>query len=191
MNKAVLTAGILAVALAVSIGVLATASAQPWGWGPMTPGYGPQYAAPYMGGWGAMDGPRGWGMMGGPMMGGGMMAGTYGCPHMAYGGGYGPGWNVPPESGEPTAAPSQVSIVHSSFMPRVLTVSAGTTVTWTNLDQLPHDVKAGTPTQPTGLFESPDLAYGGTFAYTFTEPGYYEYYCELHPYMQGLIKVVP
>ncbi|MFQ5762207.1 MAG: plastocyanin/azurin family copper-binding protein [Candidatus Bathyarchaeia archaeon] len=191
MNKIVLTASILAVTLAVSVGVLATASAQPWGWGPMTPSYGPQYAAPSTGGWSMMGGPRGWGMMGGPMMGGGMMGGAYGCPYMGYGGGYGPGWNVPPEYNEPTVTPSQVSIVYSTFMPRVLTVSTGTTVTWANLDQLPHDVKAGTPTAPTGLFESPDLSYGETFEYTFTEPGYYAYYCELHPYMQGIISVVP
>ena len=56
----------------------------------------------------------------------------------------------------------------------------GTTVTWTNCDDIPH-VCAGK------FAQSPDT--DGTFSFTFTEPGEYKYFCSLHPHMTGTIKV--
>jgi hypothetical protein len=65
-----------------------------------------------------------------------------------------------------------------------LTIRAGTTVTWVNNDDDLHTV---TSTQ--GLFASPGLDHGDTFAYRFTAPGMYPYFCALHPHMQGTIIV--
>ena len=62
-------------------------------------------------------------------------------------------------------------------------VKVGTTVTWTNRDDIPHTVVCA------GKFRSKALDTDGTFSFTFTEPGEYKYFCSLHPHMTGTIKV--
>jgi nitrite reductase (NO-forming) len=80
-----------------------------------------------------------------------------------------------------------------SFFPGDLTVSVGTTVTWTNRDQVVHTVTSGssdgTVGQPDGLFDSGLFGVGETFQFTFTEPGTYSYFCTPHPWMQGSVTV--
>jgi len=86
------------------------------------------------------------------------------------------------------AEDSQVSIKDHLFTPSVLTINAGTKVTWTNHDQDPHTVvESGTP-KP---FHSSALDTNDTFSYTFTEPGTYKYFCTLHPTMAGKVVVMP
>ena len=65
-----------------------------------------------------------------------------------------------------------------------LEVAAGTTVRWTNRDDLPHNVVSTTK-----AFKSPTLDTGETFSYTFKDAGTFEYYCGLHPRMTGKIVV--
>ena len=65
-----------------------------------------------------------------------------------------------------------------------VTVPVGTTVTWINHDDDPHTV-----TSTTNIFRSPGLDTDETWAYTFTRPGTYEYYCTLHPLMTGKVIV--
>jgi plastocyanin len=77
-----------------------------------------------------------------------------------------------------------VSIRDYSYQPGTLTVAAGTTVTWTNDGNVPHTVTSNERT-----FDSGDIAPGGTFSYTFNQPGSYPYHCSLHPSMQGQIEV--
>ena len=80
-----------------------------------------------------------------------------------------------------------------SFYPGDLTVSAGTVVTWTNQDTVVHSATSGTSDgsvgQPDGFFDSGLVDPGGTFEFTFTEPGTYAYFCTPHPWMQGTITV--
>lgn len=66
----------------------------------------------------------------------------------------------------------------------VLTVPAGTTVTWTNEDGMMHTVTAAD-----GSFDSGFLNEGDTFSYTFDEPGEYEYFCSPHPWMRAKVIV--
>ena len=73
-----------------------------------------------------------------------------------------------------------------AFAPAVLTVAAGTTVTWTNADDDPHTVTATGKT-----FHSTALDTGGKYSFTFTRPGEYAYFCSLHPHMIGKIIVKP
>ena len=68
-----------------------------------------------------------------------------------------------------------VSLAEHFFDPALLTVKAGTTVTWRNVGQQTHDVNARD-----GSFHSPLLGPGGTFSYTFTTPGRYRYFCVPH-----------
>ncbi|GIQ75709.1 MULTISPECIES: cupredoxin family copper-binding protein [unclassified Bradyrhizobium] len=85
-----------------------------------------------------------------------------------------------------TAARAEDTAVHIdnfSFAPNPLDVKVGTTVTWTNRDDIPHTVVCA------GKFRSKTMDTDGTFSFTFTEPGEYKYFCSLHPHMTGSIKV--
>jgi plastocyanin len=79
------------------------------------------------------------------------------------------------------------------FVPDILTVSKGTTVTWTNGDSTLHTVTSGSPesgNSGTGTeFDSSYLAAGKTFQHQFSIPGTFDYYCTLHPYMKGKVVV--
>ncbi len=81
----------------------------------------------------------------------------------------------------PTA---NVSISGFSFQPQTINVTAGTTVTWTNLDSVTHTV-----TSDTGLFDSGSLSTGQTFSRTFNTAGSYDYHCSIHPSMTGSVIV--
>jgi plastocyanin len=82
------------------------------------------------------------------------------------------------------AAPSAVSIENFAFNGAAITVAAGTTVTWTNNDDIPHTVRA-----VDGSFHSKALDSGDTFQTTFAKPGVYSYFCSLHPKMVGKVIV--
>ncbi len=83
-------------------------------------------------------------------------------------------------------APSNNTVIiqSASFQPDSLTVPAGTTVTWINRDIVRHTV-----TSREGLFDSGRLGSGESFTYTFEEPGTFDYYCTIHPTMQGTVTV--
>jgi plastocyanin len=78
-----------------------------------------------------------------------------------------------------------VSIANFSFTPAAITVAAGSTVTWTNADDVPHRIASSD-----GAFTaSPALDTGDRYAFRFTRAGRYEYFCSLHPKMTGAITV--
>lgn len=83
-----------------------------------------------------------------------------------------------------------VSMENFQFVPAEITITAGTTVVWTNDDSssILHTVTAGTRGNPTGLFDA-SLNPGETFSFTFEETGTYDYYCIPHPGMDGLVIV--
>jgi amicyanin len=78
----------------------------------------------------------------------------------------------------------EVKIANFTFSPPELKVKAGTTVTWTNADDIPHTV-----TSTTQAFRSKPLDTDDKFSFTFTTPGSYKYFCSLHPHMTGMIVV--
>ena len=82
------------------------------------------------------------------------------------------------------SAVKQVKIDNFSFMPKTLTVAAGTTVTWTNHDDVPHTVVSTKK-----MFASPALDTDQRFSFRFTAPGTYPYYCSVHPMMTGTVVV--
>lgn len=81
-------------------------------------------------------------------------------------------------------APAAVAIDNFTFNPQRLTVKAGTTVTWTNKDDIPHAIAAVDK-----LFKSKALDTDDRYSFTFTTLGTYEYFCSLHPHMTGTIVV--
>ena len=76
-----------------------------------------------------------------------------------------------------------------AFVPLLILVEDGATVTWTNNDSVDHTVTAGTPEDLSELFDSGPLAPGETFTFTFEEPGTYVYFCTIHPGMVGSVVV--
>ena len=77
-----------------------------------------------------------------------------------------------------------VQISNFTFKAQVLTVKPGTTVTWTNADDIPHTVVS-----KDGVFKSKVLDSGDRFSFTFAKPGQFGYFCSLHPHMTGTIIV--
>jgi plastocyanin len=94
-----------------------------------------------------------------------------------------------PTAPQPTSTPGggttvNVSIQNFAFAPQNITISAGTTVRWTNNDAYPH-----TATANGGAFNSGTLNQNDTYHFTFTTPGTYTYYCGIHTAMTGTITV--
>ena len=82
----------------------------------------------------------------------------------------------------PSAAAVQIG--NFTFKSPVLTVKPGTTVTWTNADDIPHTVVS-----KDGVFKSKVLDSGDKFSFTFAKPGQFGYFCSLHPHMTGTVIV--
>jgi len=83
---------------------------------------------------------------------------------------------------KPEAA--EVKIDNFSFGPAALTVPVGTTVTWTNRDDIPHTVVS-----TDGVFKSKVLDTDEKFSFTFSKAGSYQYFCSIHPKMTGKVVV--
>jgi len=81
-------------------------------------------------------------------------------------------------------ADPHVDIQKFAFVPKEITVAPGTAVTWTNLDETPHTLKASD-----GSFASKALDTSDTFQQTFSKEGDYTYFCTLHPFMTGTVHV--
>lgn len=88
-------------------------------------------------------------------------------------------------SGDHTSASTaDVKIDNFAFGPQSLTVKVGTTVTWTNRDDIPHTVVSSD-----GVFKSKARDTDETFSYKFDKAGTYSYFCSLHPKMTGQVVV--
>jgi plastocyanin len=79
---------------------------------------------------------------------------------------------------------AEVKIDNFSFAPASITVAAGTTVTWTNRDDIPHTVVSDDK-----VFKSKVLDTDEKFSFTFSKPGTYLYFCSVHPKMTGKVVV--
>jgi len=79
---------------------------------------------------------------------------------------------------------TRVVVDNFSFAPATATVPVGTTVTWTNHDDIPHNVVS-----PEQKFKSPVLDTDEMFSHTFDVAGTYKYYCSIHPRMTGQVVV--
>ena len=92
-----------------------------------------------------------------------------------------PGW------ADTAAQASAVSIDNFTFGPQTLTVKVGTTVTWTNKDDIPHGVA-----WVNDIFtRSKAMDTDDSSSFKFTTPGTYQYFCYVHPVMKGTIVVEP
>jgi plastocyanin len=83
---------------------------------------------------------------------------------------------IPPEN--------QLKIQAFAFVPQTLTISVNSTVKWKNLDAVAHTV-----TSDNSSWDSGTIPAGGTFKFTFTSTGTFNYHCTIHPGMTGTIIV--
>ncbi|PWT85242.1 MAG: metallophosphoesterase [Blastocatellia bacterium] len=92
--------------------------------------------------------------------------------------------DVPLEAEMQTASAHEVVMDNFNFSPATASVPVGTTVVWTNRDDVPHNVVSAEQ-----KFKSPVLDTNEQFSRRFDEPGSYKYFCSLHPRMTGHIVV--
>jgi plastocyanin len=85
-----------------------------------------------------------------------------------------------------TAAPiaATVTIQNFTFIPASVTVPAGSTITWTNLDAAAHQIGSDTM-----AFMGHPLSQNASYTYTFMNRGTFPYHCVIHPTMKGTITV--
>jgi len=87
-------------------------------------------------------------------------------------------------SAPPKPETMEVKIDNFTFGPAELTVGVGTTITWTNRDDIPHTVVSTDK-----VFKSKVLDTDETFSSTFSTPGTFTYFCSIHPKMTGKVVV--
>jgi plastocyanin len=80
---------------------------------------------------------------------------------------------------------SSVVIQGFRFCPTPLRAHAGTTVTWTNDDNVSHTVTSRSGAH----FDSGSLARGRSWSHRFDQAGTFTYYCAVHPWMEGTLAV--
>ena len=79
---------------------------------------------------------------------------------------------------------------NACYLPQDITINAGDTVTWDNVDNAAHTITGGSPANgPSGVFDSSLLMAQGVFSHTFDDAGYYDYFCMVHPWMIGSVTV--
>ncbi len=91
---------------------------------------------------------------------------------------------MPIKSARPDCGPNDECYVPSYYVAKI-----DETVYWKNQDSAFHSVTSGQQENPDGLFDSGHIDPDEKFSYKFTESGVYPYYCTLHPWMNGVIKV--
>lgn len=100
--------------------------------------------------------------------------------------------SAPPPQNPVSINLEATGVLEEAYSPSRLTIKAGDTVTWTNEDFVQHTVTSGTGfSDPENgkEFGSYLLSQGGTFEHTFENRGEYEYYCQVHPGMKGIVIV--
>jgi len=96
--------------------------------------------------------------------------------------------SAPSASGAPADAGRNILIADSRFVPADIGVFPGTTVVWTNTDDVPHNVQSTDGPQHFGTHDG-GLRNGQTYRFTFTKRGVYHFVCWLNGNMSGSVTV--
>ena len=89
-----------------------------------------------------------------------------------------------------SSVPGCENTADGCFIPSMVTIDVGGEVTWENDDTAAHTVTSGTPTGgPDGNFDSSLVMAGSSFSHTFDAAGTFDYFCMVHPWMQGMVMV--
>jgi plastocyanin len=94
--------------------------------------------------------------------------------------------NVAKPATQDAVATSQVNITNYLFSPATIKVSSGSTVTWTNIDNVHHTITMDSGSNGPN---SGDIGLNQKYSFKFTKPGTYAYHCMIHPEMHGTVIV--
>jgi len=84
-----------------------------------------------------------------------------------------------------------VNMKNTAFTPQKIKIKKGTTVKWVNEDDIRHNVVAADENDERALPTQASLfGKGGTYQFTFTTVGTFDYKCTPHPFMTGSVEVV-
>lgn len=89
------------------------------------------------------------------------------------------------KTGQPPVASGEVAIEDMAFRPGNITVKKGTTVAWTNKDDVGHTISSRSPDGP----NSGILNKNQSYSFTFNNAGEFSYFCEVHPTMTAKVTV--
>jgi plastocyanin len=92
--------------------------------------------------------------------------------------------NISTNASQKTSTNVTIEISGFAFVPKTITISEGTTITWVNKDNVMH-----TATADDGTFDSGTIGPGKSWSKEFNKRGTYSYYCAFHPFMKGVIVV--
>jgi len=94
------------------------------------------------------------------------------------------------EAAQGSGAPGCEETAEGCYIPSTATVDVGGVVIFSNPDSAAHTFTSGTPTDgPDGVFDSGLAMAGSTYEWNPTEAGTQNYFCMVHPWMQGMIIV--
>jgi len=116
---------------------------------------------------------------------------------------YTPPTYTPPQNIPALPVPSGTNIVipsgtgapgceesNACYEPRTFSAGKYSTITWFNSDSAAHTVTSGSPGHgPDGEFDSGLFMSGGSFSHRFTDDGTYNYFCMVHPWMEGKVAI--
>jgi plastocyanin len=83
------------------------------------------------------------------------------------------------------SATNEVTIDNFAFNPKIVSLAAGSKLTWRNRDDVPHKIQSA----DNRFVGSPLLDTKGVYAVGFPDSGEFPYFCSLHPVMQGRVVV--
>jgi plastocyanin len=86
---------------------------------------------------------------------------------------------------------TEVAVRGFRFAPDTAVVRAGERLTWINQDEIAHAVTSGRADSLDGRYMAALDSVRATFSRRFDEPGVYPYHCARHPFMTGVVRVLP
>lgn len=91
----------------------------------------------------------------------------------------------------PALVDTAVAIRGFGFKPQSVVIPVGTSVVWTNRDEIEHTVTAVADSGATPAFDGVLAGAGKSFRLTFDHAGTFAYACTRHSFMRGEIRVTP
>ena len=91
--------------------------------------------------------------------------------------------------GSHSSGPATIEIRTFQFAPDTARVAVGTSIRWTNQDDIEHTVTSGLPITRDDRFHAVLAKKGASYEATLREPGSYAYFCDRHQFMRGTITV--
>ena len=95
------------------------------------------------------------------------------------------------ENGRGSSEPG-CELTNLCFIPAIATAHVGDKIIFLNGDDAPHTSTSGNPVSgPNGIWDSGLQQPGVDFVFIATDPGTFDYFCMVHPWMVGQLEILP